>query len=138
VHLCETYLTAHPNFPLFKHYFFLNYKPSATNRKVIGGVGIQTHPRSDFLDLPLKSSLKGWHKQWFYCVNHEPSIHPFVNRLPEYDATWDEEPTNSKIPLVSALASRVSELKRLDLTGFCGAANWLAHRVTPLKKQVHP
>jgi hypothetical protein len=26
VHLCETYLAVHPNFPLFKHYFFLKYQ----------------------------------------------------------------------------------------------------------------
>jgi hypothetical protein len=30
VHLCETYLIIHPNFSLFKHYFFLKYQPSAT------------------------------------------------------------------------------------------------------------
>jgi hypothetical protein len=61
VHLCEVYLDVHSNFPLFKHYFFLKYQPSATNRKVIGGVDIQSHPCNNFLDLPLKSSLKGWH-----------------------------------------------------------------------------
>jgi hypothetical protein len=62
VYLCETYLTVHSNFPLFKHYFFLKYQPSVANWKVIGGVGIQTCLCSDFLDHPLKTSLKGWHK----------------------------------------------------------------------------
>jgi hypothetical protein len=57
VHLCEAYLGIQPNFPLFKNYFFLKYQPSATNQKVIGGVGLQTHPRGSFLDLPLKNSL---------------------------------------------------------------------------------
>jgi hypothetical protein len=40
VHMCETYLTIHPNFPLFKHYFFLKYQLSAAKHKVIGGVGL--------------------------------------------------------------------------------------------------
>jgi hypothetical protein len=45
VHLCEASLGILPNFPLFKNYFFLTYQSSAANQKVIGGVGLQTHPR---------------------------------------------------------------------------------------------
>jgi hypothetical protein len=51
VHLCEAFLIIPPNFPLFKNYFFLKYQLSAINRKVIGGVGLQTHPHVGFLDL---------------------------------------------------------------------------------------
>jgi hypothetical protein len=54
--------------------------------------------------------------------------------FPEYNGTWVEEPMDAKIPIVSALDSRVSELKRHELTSVCVAANWLARRVTPLKK----
>jgi hypothetical protein len=78
VHLCEAFLGIPPNFPLFKNYFFLKYQPSATNRKVIGGVGLQTCPCAGFLDLLMKTSLQGWHRTWFYCENHEPSLLPFV------------------------------------------------------------
>jgi hypothetical protein len=59
VHLCEAFLGIPPNFPVFKNYFFLKYQPSATNRKVVGGVGLQTRPRVGFLDLPMKTSLYG-------------------------------------------------------------------------------
>jgi hypothetical protein len=84
VHLCEAYLGIPPNFPLFKHYFFLKYQLSATNQKVIGGVGLQTRPCASFLDIPLKNSLQGWHETWFYCENHEPSLPPFVGGLPKF------------------------------------------------------
>jgi hypothetical protein len=67
MHLCEAFLAVPPNL----HH-------SVTNRKVIGGVDIQTHPRSDCLDLPMKSCLKGWHKSWFYYEIHEPSLPSFV------------------------------------------------------------
>jgi hypothetical protein len=40
IHACEVYLTILPSFTLFKYYFFLKYQLSATNRQVIGGVGI--------------------------------------------------------------------------------------------------
>jgi hypothetical protein len=49
VHHCEAFLCIPRNFTLFKNYFFLKYQPSATNRKVIRGVGLQTHPRISFL-----------------------------------------------------------------------------------------
>jgi hypothetical protein len=59
VHLCEAFLGVPLNFPLFKSYFLLKYQPSANKQKVIGGVGLQTRPHSGFLDLPMKTSLKG-------------------------------------------------------------------------------
>jgi hypothetical protein len=42
------------------------------------------------------------------------------------------------MPLVTALANRINELKELGLTKVSVAANWMVHRVTPLKKQVQP
>jgi hypothetical protein len=105
VHLCETYLAIPPNFSLFKHYFFLKYQPSAAKRQIIGGVSILTRQHRYFLNVPLKSFLKGWNKRWFYCKNHEPNLPPFVGRLPEYDATWVEEPVESEMAIMSALVS---------------------------------
>jgi hypothetical protein len=112
----------------------LKYYPSATNRKVIRVVGLQTHPRTGFLDLPLKSSLWGWHGTWFYCENYKPSLPSFVGRLPKFRGTWSEEPTPLEAPQVAALTDKVNLLKGKSLTGMCMAAHWLACRVQPLKK----
>jgi hypothetical protein len=105
VSLCETYLAVLLNFSLFKHDLFFKYQPNAAKWQVIVGVGIQTCPYRDFLNLPLKSSLKGWHYQWFYYENHEPGLPSFVCRLPEYDATWIVEPVDYEMPVMIALAS---------------------------------
>jgi hypothetical protein len=78
IHLYEVFLGILPNFPLFKNYFILKYQLSAANQKVVGGIGLQTRSCAGFLDLPLKTSLRGWHGTWFYCENHEPSLPPFV------------------------------------------------------------
>jgi hypothetical protein len=134
VHLSEAFLAVPPNFPLFKSYFFLKYKPNIVNRQVIGGVGIQTRPLSDFLDLLMKTSLKGWHKSWFYCKNHEPNLPSFVCQLPKYNRNWIAETILTELSIVVALANHVSDLKRHGLIDVCVASNWLAHRVTPLKK----
>jgi hypothetical protein len=65
VHLCKAFLGVPPKFSRFKSYFLLKYQPSVNTRKVIGSVGLQTCPHSGFLDSPMKTSLKGWHKSWF-------------------------------------------------------------------------
>jgi hypothetical protein len=57
VDICEAFLRISPSFPLFRNYFILKYQSSATNRKVIGGLGLQICPRVGFLELPLKISL---------------------------------------------------------------------------------
>jgi hypothetical protein len=107
VHLCEAFLGITPNFPLFKNYFFLKYQSSAANRKDIGGVGLQTRPHAGFLDLPMKTLLRGWHRTWFNYENHEPDLlpPPFDGWLPEFQGTWSEEPTPLKLPQVAALGS---------------------------------
>jgi hypothetical protein len=137
IHLCEAFLGISPNFPLFKIYFFLKYQLSAADRKVIRGVGLQTRPPASLLDIPLKTSLQGWHGTWFYCENHKPSLPPFVGRLPEFHGTWSEEPTPLELPQVAALTNKVNSLKEKGLTRVCVAAHWLARQVQSLKKQVH-
>jgi hypothetical protein len=138
IHLYEAFPGIPPNFPLFKNYFFLKYQSSASIRMVIEGVGLQTRPRVGFLDLPMKTSLRGWHRTWFYCENHKPIFPPFVGLLPEFQGSWSKKPTPLDIPHVAALTNKVNLLKERDLIGVCVAAHWLTHRVVPLKKQVHP
>jgi hypothetical protein len=133
VHRCEAFLGIPPNFPLFKHYF-LKYQLSTSNRKVIGGVGLQTCPRCGFLELPIKTSLWGWHMTWFCCENHEPSLPSFIGRLPEYQGTWGEEPTPVELPHIATLTNTINALKEHVQIGVCLATHWLARQVIRLKK----
>jgi hypothetical protein len=55
-----------------------------------------------------------------------------------YQGTWHEKLTPTELPLVAALSNCINDLKAWGLTRVCVAANWLARRVLPLKKQVHP
>jgi hypothetical protein len=101
-------------------------------------MGLQTCPHAGFLDLPMKTSLQGWHGMWFYYENHEPSLPPFIGQLPAFQGSWNEEPTPLELPHVTNLTNKINLLKEHDLTGVCVAAHWLARRVLSLKKQVHP
>jgi hypothetical protein len=75
---------------------------------------------------------------WFYCENHEPNFPPFVGRLPEFQGSWSEETTPLELSHVATLTNKINLLKEHGLTRGCVAAHWLASRVLPLKKQVHP
>jgi hypothetical protein len=74
----------------------------------------------------------------FYCENHEPSLPLFVGWLPEFQGTWSEEPTPLELPQVAGLTNKVNSLKDKGLTGVYVVMHWLACRIQPLKKQVHP
>jgi hypothetical protein len=65
---------------------------------------------------------------------YHPSLADFLSSV----VTWTEEPTPVEIPIVATLGNRVNDHKNQGLTGVCVTANWLARRVMPLKKQVHP
>jgi hypothetical protein len=125
-------------FCLVQKLFLAEVSTQLLKRKVIGGIGLQTHPHSCFLDLPIKTSLKGWHKPWFYYENHEPSLPHFIGRLPEFSGTWSKESTPVDLPIIADLGNLVNDHKSRGLTCVCMAAHWLACWVMPLKKQVHP
>jgi hypothetical protein len=85
----------------------------------------------------MKTSLRGWYGTWFYYENHEPSLSPFIGRLPKFLGSWSEEPTPLELPHVLALTKKINLWKERGLTRVCVAAHWLARRVVPLKKEVH-
>ena len=52
---------------------------------VVGGAALQLqYGRADkYLDLDLKTSLKGWHSRWFYTANPNPPLPAYIGRRPE-------------------------------------------------------
>jgi hypothetical protein len=61
-----------------------------------------------------------------------------MGQLHKFNDTWSEEPTSLELPQVATLVNKVNILKEKGLIGVCVAAHWLARRVQPLKKQMHP
>jgi hypothetical protein len=52
----------------------------------------------EYLDIPLKDSIKGWHFEWFTMENHHKSLPACFGRQPDIRApSWTEVPTNSKL-----------------------------------------
>jgi hypothetical protein len=52
----------------------------------------------EYLDIPLKDSIKGWRLEWFIVENHGKSLPPRSGRQPDVRApSWIESPTDCKI-----------------------------------------
>jgi len=76
IHLCEAYLRILPHFNLFHHLFWLKKRGSAGS-KVVSGVYLQLHDgmASQYLTVPLNTSLKGWNARWFYMKQSHPTVY---------------------------------------------------------------
>ncbi|RLM75473.1 putative gypsy-type retrotransposon protein [Panicum miliaceum] len=74
VHLCEAFLEIRPHFNLFRHLFRLKPQPDERNPALVGGAGVQLRDKALYLEYTTLSSLSGWHGQWFYIGNHQPSL----------------------------------------------------------------
>ena len=67
IHFCEAFLGVLPHFNLFRHLFCLK-KKGGSGSKVVGGVYLQLRDgmASEYINVPLNTSLKGWNAKWFY------------------------------------------------------------------------
>jgi hypothetical protein len=51
--------------------------------------------KTDYLDIPLKDSIKGWRLEWFIVENHGNSLPPQIGRQPDVRTpSWTESPTD--------------------------------------------
>ena len=67
IHFCEAHLGVLPHFNLFRHLFWLK-KKGGCGSKVVSGVYLQLWDgmASEYITVPLNTSLKGWNVRWFY------------------------------------------------------------------------
>jgi len=84
IHFCEAFLGILPHFNLFRHLFWLK-KKGGGGSKVVGSVYLQLRDRmaSDYISVPLNTSLKGWNSKWFYMKQSHPAIRYDVHHIPE-------------------------------------------------------
>ena len=113
INFCEAYLGILPHFNLFRHLFCLK-KRGGPGSKVVGGVYLQLRDgmASEYLSIPLNTSLKGWNSKWFYMKQiQDCSVRCDVYQVPEVQKSWSEKP-------IGADMTQVTEL--LELIKGCG------------------
>jgi hypothetical protein len=68
--------------------------------QLVGGVSLEMRRgrKTEYLDIPLKDSIKGWRLEWFIVENYGKSLPPRSGRQPDVcTASWIESPTALEI-----------------------------------------
>jgi hypothetical protein len=76
VHLCEAFLGILPHFGLWKYLYHCRPRMAEGQHQLVGGASLELRwgRKVEYLDIPLKDSIKGWHLEWFTMENHNKSL----------------------------------------------------------------
>jgi hypothetical protein len=95
--------------------------------------------KTDYLEIPLKDSIKGWRLEWFIVENHGKSLPPRSGRHPDVRTpSWTESPTDQEVAEAGALLAEVGLLKERGLTAEAVVADFVFKNIQPLKDRAYP
>jgi hypothetical protein len=107
----------------------------------VGGASLEMRRgrKTEYLDIPLKDSIKGWRLEWFIVENHGNSLPPRSGRQPDVRASsWTESPTDLDIAEARVLLAEVGLLKEKGLTAEAVVADFVFKNIQPLKDRAYP
>jgi hypothetical protein len=95
--------------------------------------------KTEYLEIPLKDSIKGWRLEWFIAENHGNFLPPRSGRQPDVRTpSWTESPTDQEVAEARALLAEVGLLKERGLTAEAVVADFIFKNVQPLKDRAYP
>jgi hypothetical protein len=107
---------------------------------LVGGASLEMRRgrKTEYLDISLKDSIKGWRLEWFIIENHGNSLPPRSGRQPDVRApSWTESPTNLEIAEARVLLAEVGLLKEKGLTAEAVVADFVFKNIQPLKDRAY-
>jgi hypothetical protein len=141
VHLCEAFLRVLPHFGLWKYLYHCRPGMTGGQHQLVGGASLELRRGRlvEYLDIPLKDSIKGWRLEWFTMENHNKSLPPRSGRQPEVRMPrWTESPTHSELVESKMLLAEICTLKNRGLTSEAVVAIFVFKNIQPLKDRVYP
>nr|ABA97605.1 retrotransposon protein, putative, unclassified [Oryza sativa Japonica Group] len=113
IHACEAFLGIRPHFALLCRIFFLKPQPNKSKPCVVGAAGFQLRGTlsQKYFSVPFKTSNKGWHANWFYVQNPEPTLPEYSCLPPVYQDTWNSLPMGNEAAQAVELMDRMIKLK---------------------------
>jgi hypothetical protein len=141
VHLCEAYLIILPHFDLLKYLYHCRPGMAGGQHQLVGGASLEMHRgrKIEYLDIPLKDSIKGWHVEWFIVENHDKSLPPRSGRqLDVRTPSWIESPTALEVTEARVLLAEICLLKKRGLTTEVVVADFVFKNIQPLKDRAYP
>jgi hypothetical protein len=109
--------------------------------QLVGGASLELRRgrKIEYLDIPLKDSIKGWRLEWIIVENHCKSLPPRSGRQPDvHIPSWVESPTPSEIMEAKVLLAEVCLLKDRGLTAEVVVADFVFKNIQPLKDRAYP
>ena len=83
---------------------------------------------SEYITVPLNTSLKGWNARWFYMKQSHPAIRCDVDHIPESQKSWSEKPSSADMEQVRELLNLI---KGVEINGGLVVASFIVRRVQP-------
>ena len=104
---------------------------------MVDGVYLQLRDRmaSEYINVPLNTSLKGWNSKWFYLKQSHPAIRYDVHHIPVNQRSWSEKPNSVDMEQVGELLDLI---KSVEIRGELVVASFIVRRVQPCKERAHP
>ena len=90
---------------------------------------------SEYINVPLNTSLKGWNSKWFYMKQSHPAIYYDVHHIPENQKSWSEKLNSDDMEQVREL---LDLLEGIEISGELVAASFIVCRIQPYKERAHP
>jgi hypothetical protein len=141
VHLCEAFLGVLPHFGLWKYLYHCRPRMAGGQHQLVGGASLEMRRgrKTEYLEIPLKDSIKGWRLEWFIVENHGNSLPPRSGRQPDVRTlSWTESPTDQEVAEAGALLAEVGLLKERGLTAEAVVADFVFKNIQPLKDRAYP
>ena len=95
---------------------------------MVGGVYLQLWDgmASEYINVPLNTSLKGWNSKWFYMKQSHPAIHCDVHHISVNQSSWSERPNSIDMEQVKELLDLI---QGVELRDELVAASFIVRRV---------
>jgi hypothetical protein len=109
--------------------------------QLVGGASLEMRRgrKTEYLDIPLKDSIKGWRLELFIVENHGKSLPPCSGRQPDVcTPSWIESPTALEVIEARVLLAEISLLKEICLTTEVVVADFVFKNIQPLKDRAYP
>jgi hypothetical protein len=95
--------------------------------------------KTEYLEIPLKDSIKGWRLEWFVVENYGNSLPPRSGRQPDVRTpSWTESATDQEVAEAGALLAEVGLLKESGPTAEAVVADFVFKNIQPLKDRAYP
>ena len=95
--------------------------------------------KTEYLEIPLKDSIKGWRLEWFIVDNYGNSLPSRSGRQPDVRTpSWTEFPTDQEVAEAGVLLTEVGLLKERGLTAEAVVTDFVFKNIQPLKDRAYP